>query len=558
MKKNVLALSIAAMIGGFAGTASAGVLPGSGTFSSSAGTMDKATATALELSDNGKGHMLVVPYYTAQDDNITVLHVVNTDSKNGKALKVRFRGAANSDDVLDFTVFLSPSDVWTGYVSKGADGIATFTTADTSCTLPADVATAPKSFSLERLTNANWSTAAKANHTREGYVEILNMADIPTQGNPDLGDAQTKLWNAVKHNGGAKPTCDAATLGATAALYTLHNTAAEETTAAKLGLNTPTGGLFGDWYIQNVPKSTTYSSSAPAVIAVNDSTGMPARGNFVFFSQVKTDLPDPAARANQYSADPLLAGINPAIIRQVFDYPDLSTPYIAGNTTDPNTQASQLSTALAVTNVANQYATDAGISAQTDWTLSMPTRRYALAANYKAIGTFLYPANYIVVNGGVTDLDKSKPFFNFDVGSSLGVVYPPLTGVAANVTADDQGRLCVRTASNSFFDREEQQKTNISVSPGNTLVQLCGEVSVLSITRDGNGPGVLGGSVANSFMKAPFTNGWGSINAYADADGTLSGRLPLMGHSFTKLYNPSVTPGTAGNFGITWAHRFDR
>lgn len=557
MKKNVLALSIAAMIGGFAGAASAGVLPGSTGFDSSTGHMDAATATDLELSDNGKGHMLVVPYYTAQDNNITVLHVVNTDSKNGKALKVRFRGAANSDDVLDFTVFLSPSDVWTGYVSKGSDGLATFTTGDTSCILPADVTTGPKSFSLERLSNSNWSTDVKANHTREGYVEILNMADIPTQGNPDLGATQTKLWSAVKHNGGAKPTCDAATLAVTAALYTLHGTGKEEAAAAKLGLNTPTGGLFGDWYIQNVPKSTTYSGSAPAVIAV-DSSGAPARGNYVFFSQVKTDLPDPTALANTYSADPLLYGINPALNRQVFDYPDLSTPYTAGNTTDPNTQASLLSTRLAVTNVANQYATDAGISAQTDWTLSMPTRRYALAANYKAIGTFLYPANYIVVNGGVRDLDKNKPFFNFDVGSSLGIVYPPLTGVAANVTADSSGRLCVRTASNSFFDREEQQKTNIAVSPGNTLVQLCGEVSVLSITTDGNGPGVLGGSVANSFMKAPFTNGWGSINAYADADGTLSGRLPLMGHSFTKLYNPSVTPGTAGNFGITWAHRFDR
>ena len=113
MKKNVLALSIAAMIGGlgFAGAASADVV-----------RMATSTATALELAEGGVGHALVVPYFNAQNGNMTVLHVVNTDTANGKAVKVRFRGAANSDDILDFQVFMSPGDVWTGAVTAGADG----------------------------------------------------------------------------------------------------------------------------------------------------------------------------------------------------------------------------------------------------------------------------------------------------------------------------------------------------------------------------------------------------------------------------------------------------
>src|SRR5256885_9272446 len=87
MKKNVLALSIATMIGGlgFAGAASA----------------------ALTVNESGTGHILVVPYYTAQNGNATVFHLTNTDLVNGKAVKVRFRGASNSDDVLDFQVFRS-------------------------------------------------------------------------------------------------------------------------------------------------------------------------------------------------------------------------------------------------------------------------------------------------------------------------------------------------------------------------------------------------------------------------------------------------------------------
>lgn len=119
MKKNVLALSIAAMIGGlgFAGAASA--------------------QSALQVNESGTGHMLLVPYYTAQNGNMSVFHVVNTDTVNGKALKVRFRGASNSDDVLDFQVFMSPGDVWTAAVTQGSDGVANLVTADGTCTLPA-------------------------------------------------------------------------------------------------------------------------------------------------------------------------------------------------------------------------------------------------------------------------------------------------------------------------------------------------------------------------------------------------------------------------------------
>ena len=112
MTKNVLALSIAAMIGGlgFAGVASADVVPGTGTFNGST-QMTLTDATSLQVLQGGIGHSLIVPYFNAQNGNMTVLHVVNTDTTNGKAVKVRFRGALNSDDILDFQVFMSPGDV---------------------------------------------------------------------------------------------------------------------------------------------------------------------------------------------------------------------------------------------------------------------------------------------------------------------------------------------------------------------------------------------------------------------------------------------------------------
>lgn len=109
MRKNVLSLSIAAMIGGlgFAGAASAGVAyetngaTGTTAFLAQTGIGAAANATVLEVNAKGVGHNLLTPYFSVQNGNGTLLSIVNTDTNNGKAVKVRFRGASNSDDVFD-------------------------------------------------------------------------------------------------------------------------------------------------------------------------------------------------------------------------------------------------------------------------------------------------------------------------------------------------------------------------------------------------------------------------------------------------------------------------
>ena len=82
------------------------------------GATHAAPATQFKEAFDGVGHMLIVPYYTAQAGNATLLNIVNTDKVNGKAVKVRFRGASNADDVFNFTLFLSPGDVWAAEISQ--------------------------------------------------------------------------------------------------------------------------------------------------------------------------------------------------------------------------------------------------------------------------------------------------------------------------------------------------------------------------------------------------------------------------------------------------------
>ena len=87
-------------------------------------TAGTTTPTSEEVRQSGTGHQLIVPYFNTQVGNATLFNIVNTDTVNGKAVKVRFRGASNSDDVFDFQLFLSPGDVWTANISKGPNGVA--------------------------------------------------------------------------------------------------------------------------------------------------------------------------------------------------------------------------------------------------------------------------------------------------------------------------------------------------------------------------------------------------------------------------------------------------
>ena len=490
MKKNVLALSIAAMIGGlgFAGAASA----------------------ALTVSESGAGHMLIVPYYTAQNGNMTVLHVVNTDTTNGKAMKVRFRGAANSDDVLDFQVFMSPGDVWTAAVSAGTDGTAQLVTADGTCTLPAIAKNVAVPFVKDRLPTSLTGDALAA-QTREGYVEIFNMADI--DGKPATKSA---LYTAIKHDKGVAPCTSSV----------LNNTLQNDTT----GMVAPTTGLTGSWYIINVPQTTTYAGAMTAIVASGTTQNV--------FS------PQSTGAATLASADPLFrSGI---LTAQKYDVPDLSTPYetTAGLTAEG--QAGALTKALAATTVINQYANDASISAKTDWVFSMPTRRYSVAANYAAPVSQIYGTTGTAT--GLTGATPSTAYrvINTDVTNGATPALNYFT--SANTSVNTAGLICVTASGQTFYDREETFATSGAVfSPGQvSKTSLCGEASVLSFADAGTS--VLGSTVARSNVSSgTYTNGWGQISFAAPG-------VPVVGSAFIKLTNPSVAAGVSGTYGITWQH----
>lgn len=550
MKKNVLALSIAAMIGGlgFAGAASAVVINGTGAAPTTA-VLGATNADGFTLTTGGTGHNLIVPYYTAQDGNMTVLHLTNTDTVNGKAVKIRFRGAANSDDVLDFQILMSPGDVWTGAVTAGANGIAQLTTADGTCTVPSLTKGVAQSFDTRRL-QPTLSDADKAAGTREGYVEIFNMADINGASIytvAGLTNQKSPLFTAVKHVNGTAP-CTASVINA-AMLKTDH----DEASAAGAGFATPTTGLMGDWYIINVAKTTTFSGAATALTATAGGTAA-GRGNFVVFPQ----LSSAASTPDSFTADPSLRAVPanvltskvaagtgiaatatanlPVIEAANYDLPDLSTPYLVPATTSidaagAQAQAQLLTRALAVTSITNQYANDASITAKTDWVFSMPTRRYSVAMDYR----------------GTTPVRVFTP-------GVVGAAAPNNAFFYSTNTEVVSGKICVSSDGQSFWDREETTKSSGAVfSPGAVdKTRFCGETSVLSFGDAG--VSVLGATVARQDTgTSAYVNGWSAISTKNGDAG-----LPILGSAFIKLTNPQASAGMSGTYGITWPHRFTK
>jgi hypothetical protein len=523
--------------------AHAGVIQGTGT-SASVAQLGATDAVGFQMAESGTGHILVVPYFTAQNGQMSVVHLVNTDTVNGKAVKLRYRGAGNGDTLLDFTILLSPTDVWTGAVQVGNDGRAHIITADTSCTYPRIQPSQVQPFSTARL-NPNWSAAEMANNTREGYVEAIVMADIPSdQRYGSGGNNQSALYTAIYPVAGVPP-CTPSALD-----VALLTDTSVEAVAAGRGFATPTGTLMGSWYIIDVPGTTTFAGAATAFTAVN-SSGQSARGNYVLFPQSN----EAVAQPERFTNDPLLvsAGLagrslssngnlftltQAALLQARFsDLPDLSTPYyLPASVQNARRTVGELSQAIAAKQVRNQYALDSSISAKTDWVLSMPTKRYSVAYDYSAQGNTLR-----TVYSPVSPPASARMYFH-DTSQIVDTSRGQLLNNLGNY-------------STATFDRSGTGNVTGAVFIATTPpLWLRGMVAVVSLGNTG-ATSALGSSLTNQRLEyGLFTHGWMSINT----EGTNELGLPLLGASFIKLTNPSAQPGVSGNYGITWPHGYTR
>ena len=153
------------------------------------------SSQAVHVSPQGRGEVLIYPYYSVNNNLNTLYSVVNTTDQ-AKALRVRFLEGENADEVLIFSVYLGHYDVWTaalvattstlsGHVGESS---VSHITADVSCApflnkagqefLPYEIDLDSPNNDLRRAT--------------DGHIEIIEMAVVTNEVN-DSADAISHL-----------------------------------------------------------------------------------------------------------------------------------------------------------------------------------------------------------------------------------------------------------------------------------------------------------------------------------------------------------------------------
>lgn len=500
-KTRIISTAVAAAVGTFAGT-----------------------AQAVNLGNDGMGQVLIFPYYTVQQKGSTAfdtyISVVNSDTVNGKAVKVRFLEGKNSVEVLDFNLYLSPNDVWTGTITRDASGNGVLQTKDNSCTVPEILTTAGASSTTagvlrqQPFTNVAYALDAVKDATmgraREGYVEIIQMADITPTGvttAAGLGTPVLNTFNASKHNSaGVPPNCAAIRAAWAPADPGLN----DYNTPPNDGVSAPTGGLSGAGTVINPVEGTDFSYDAVAVDR---------------FSAVPLHFAPG-------SIQPQLADVNPKN-SAVFS----GTDVVITNWTGAIPAVLPVSAILMRNSVVNVYSVSAtGTATGTDWVVTFPTKNKHIAETVAA---------------------NKAPFT-----STLGT-----TGACETVNA-------------TAYDREEQVQTSpLGFSPPTPagVFQLCWETNVVSMANGSTTSNVFGSiSGVRSTLTVPYADGWLNMG-FAQTRTSPAGSsirlnintlaaptivtpiytgLPVVGFAGISLVNTGTLPNT--NYGGVYSHSYLR
>jgi hypothetical protein len=310
-----------------------------------------SAAQAVNVNPDGLGQVLIYPYYTTRADAAgntfsSLLTVVNSTA-SAKAVKVRFLEGKNSQEVLDFNLFLSAHDVWTAAIlptGAGGAGVGTF---DKSCTVPT-VSSDPANLSAFKTTllGETYLNDKTLDRTREGYAEIIEMGAI-------IGGSTTE--KAVTHVAGVPP-CTASALTTPVATS---NTAA------------PQGGLFGDMTLLNINSGSDYTEDA---VALDNFRNTP---NYADPGSIKPDLLD---------VDPVSVVVANNQIVQSF-----------WGSNSPDT----VSALFMHDQVYNTFVLDSATKSGTDWVLTFPTKRYYYNPNGSV--NYLFQRNFADDGTGACD-----------------------------------------------------------------------------------------------------------------------------------------------------------
>ena len=300
------------------------------------------SAQAVYVGEDGTGEVLIYPYYNVRAGYFTTFSVVNSTTK-AKAVKVRVLEGKNSREVIDFNLYLSPNDVWTGAIEMTANG-AKLSTTDTSCTVPA-LSTSQGGAGSVEFRNFEY-TGSKAdgedqtlNRTREGYIELIEMGELNTNSIAKSTSGTISVDAAVTHGADKPADC--------AAMVKAWNTGGAFTINANNFVTEPMGGLFGGASLIRTSTGTDYTYDPVPLDAWSNTPNHTEPGSLL----------------------PSLANVAPKTSVVFYNGTAVTDTWNGGLAIDP------VSAVLMRTSVMNEYTVESIVNAGTAWVVTFPTKR---------------------------------------------------------------------------------------------------------------------------------------------------------------------------------------
>ncbi len=465
-------------------------------------------AEAVSVNPDGMGQVLVFPYYNTNNNFQTSFNIRNTKDEY-KAVKVRLRESKNSNDVLDFNVYMSPFDVFTFTVVPNGVGNPILQTQDKTCTFPAiPAAGQPLKGTVYKATSVE--------DAREGYVEIIEMgviadANLATDASVVLAGESVK--SGILHDATGTPKdCSVITKALSDGIWSRGGSLATAAPTyhvadSPTGFTTPGGGLAGTSILIDTANGAAFVADPVALVNYAANTGgadvvgsgngaqyyLPNDGAFFLFPSL--------ASGNVVTSD-VVSNNMKAIISEtwalvVADFgPSDPNAVLVNDVAGPNSGINPfpVSHALAATSVSNEYFIDPTFNGATDWVITYPMKKHG------------------IFNGGIYVADADT----VTAGNQPGFIV-------------DTGHKDVLYTSGTFFDREEQIPSTPDTSDFSPVVvaatgdlQLEREVNILTFASEGNDTTpVLGSTNNDTFtLDAGFVSGWAtlSLNTAADYD----------------------------------------
>lgn len=503
------------------------------------------SAQAVNINPDGLGQVLIYPYYTTNGGNQTVLSVVNT-SENAKAVKVRFLEGQNSQEVLDFNLYMSKYDVWAAAIAD-VNGTPTLVVNDTTCTVPYlyentdanGVRNGQQPFlPWEMMKDGGSSNISRA---AEGHFEMIEMGTLVDA----IEDSATAATHVPPPKGAAPGTPWAPyDCGQLTDAWTDNSNASLKgywMTDNLIDLEAPSGGLFGGAAIVNVANGTMYSYDAKAINGFSSTVQVEDK---VSLHQVPGSVLPSLNSGDNYEAT-------------VFKDDGTTLVFDAYTSLQFPRSVDAISFLFMHDQIMNEYTTEANIGAATEWVISFPTKNFYVykgtSGSDKALKPFTSAWNgegacEVVQLDTIWDREERQPV----TGSSSGPIVSPAPPGPLGIIPFS---LCFETSVIRF---EGDLTSERPLTPP-MATEILGSTNFHTI--DNGSLGFEAGWVRLQLAHYPETDADGRIKTggktYTRHLDELTG-LPITGFAVQRFENAFLDGGVLANYGGIYSHKGTR